>query len=116
MDFLSSCCRSLSSHPFAVHGSADGYVRSATGGAIPGPKVPRNGSSRSDVPDFGVVGDDIDPRQIYSSKRSPSKHNRKVQLAQQLILKIFYISAEAIKRKISFSLTLQVFIIWLFIF
>jgi hypothetical protein len=113
---LSAFCRSLSSHPFAVPGSDDGYVRSATGGAIPGPKVPRNGSSRSDIPNFGILGDDIDPRHIYSSKRSPSKHNRKVQLAEQLRLQNFYISAEAIKRKISFSLTLQVFIIRLFIF
>ena len=77
IDFL-FYCRSLSSHPFAVPGEGEGYVKSDTGGAIPGPKVPRNGSSRSDIPNFGVMGEDIDPRNIYSSKRSPSKTKGKV--------------------------------------
>jgi hypothetical protein len=73
-----------SSHPFAVPGEGDGYVKSATGGAITGPKVSRHGSSRSDIPNFGILGDDIDPRDIYSSKRSLSKQKQKVQLAMKL--------------------------------
>ena len=77
MNFL-FLCRTLSSHPFAVPGEEERYVRSDTGGAIPGPKVPRSGSSRSDIPNFGVLGNEIDPRNIYSSKRSPLKTKEKV--------------------------------------
>ena len=47
-------------------GEEERYVKSDTGGAIPGPKVPRSGSSRSDIPNFGVLGDDIDPRNIQA--------------------------------------------------
>ena len=79
-------------------GEDDGYVRSATGGAIPGPKVPRNGSSRSDIPNFGVLGDEIDPRHIYSSKRSPSTQGGKVQTigkaAQMTIILYFRTSCQ----------------------
>ena len=65
----------LTTHP-------NGSIKSATGGAIPGPKVSRQGSSRSDIPNFGILGDDIDPRDIYSSKRSTSKQELKVKVSK----------------------------------
>ena len=64
--------RAVNSHPFAIP-EEESYIKSATGGAIPGPKVsrsPQRGggrhSPRADVPRFGVVGDEIDPRNIFS--------------------------------------------------
>ena len=51
------------------------FVKSATGGYIPGPPISRQGSSRSDIPWYGPEGDDIDPRKIYRN-HSRMSHRR----------------------------------------
>jgi len=55
------------------------FVKSATGGYIPGPPISRQGSSRSDIPWYGPDGDDIDPRKIYRnhSRMSNRRHQSK---------------------------------------
>ena len=82
----SQCCRiakgylSRSSSSDQIDNASDErYIKSATGGYIPGPPISRQGSSRRDIPWHGVEGDDIDPRQLYrnhsrmSMSRQPSK-------------------------------------------
>ena len=48
------------------------YIKSATGGYIPGPPISRQGptrrSARSDIPWYGAEGDDIDPSTLYRNK------------------------------------------------
>lgn len=52
--------------------SEDRYIKSATGGYIPGPPISRQGShrgsGRSDIPWYGPKGDDIDPSLLYRNK------------------------------------------------
>ena len=59
----------------------DRFIKSATGGFIPGPPISRRGSSRSDIPWHGVEGDDIDPRQLY---RNHSRMSMSRQASQSL--------------------------------
>ena len=67
--------RSRSSESKIVPVTEERYIKSATGGYIPGPPISRQGSSRSDIPWYGVEGDDIDPRRIY---RNHSRMSRQV--------------------------------------
>ena len=67
--------RSRSSESKVVAVTEERFIKSATGGYIPGPPISRQGSSRSDIPWYGVEGDDIDPRRIY---RNHSRMSRQV--------------------------------------
>ena len=61
-------------------GSEERYIKSATGGYIPGPPISRQGSTRSraDIPWYGVEGDDIDPGKIYRnhSRMAHAQHGK----------------------------------------
>ena len=69
LSFKYVCCLTRSSSPAVPE---ERYIKSATGGYIPGPPISRQGSSRksarSDIPWYGSEGDDIDPRMLYRNR------------------------------------------------
>ena len=77
---LARGARSSSREQQAGSGAEERYIKSATGGYIPGPPISRQGSTRSraDIPWYGVEGDDIDPGKIYRnhSRMAHAQHSK----------------------------------------